>query len=257
MNTQLDNRMPLVSIITVSYNNVEYLKKTLTSISEQSYPNIECVIIDGESTDGSVEIIKDFSSTFYNSNKKNRSVKWLSEKDSGIYNAINKGLERCTGEVIGCLWDVFAEQTSLEDLIAEMMAKKADAVHSDLVYVDENGKVVRDWRTGQGRIIEGWMPGHPTLYIKRDVFLKYGKYREDLSSAADFEYMARIFKDETTKIAYLPKYTVRMFYGGYSTSNCNAYVRSIVQSYKALKINGYHFSALIVLKRIVKTLRQF
>ncbi len=245
----------IVSIITVNYNNLENLKKSLKSLMSQTYPRIESIIVDGGSTDGSVDYIKQFAHEFAENG--DRTCKWVSEPDEGLYYALNKGIEMATGDIVGCLWDEYCSVESLQKLVCQMESEDADGVHGDLVYVDENGKVVRDWKTGRGTIKGGWMPGHPTLLLKKEVYDKYGSYDTSYVSAADYEFMVRSLTDESVKIAYLPERVIRMAYGGLSTSSKKAYMRSILESHKALAKNKVRFPWLVIFKRILKTIGQF
>lgn len=245
---------PLVTIITVNYNNVVNLKKTLDSISNQTYPNVESVIIDGGSSDGSQELIKEFANGFA---KGFGRCKWISESDEGLYYALNKAFDIATGDIIGCLWDEFADQNSLEILIDTMLNENADGVHGDLLYMGSDGKVIRKWQMGKGKILDGWMPGHPTLYLKKEIYNNYGKYDTDFVTAADYEYMVRILHNEEVRLAYVPRVVVKMFYGGLSTSSHMAYVRSTLEAYVALRKNGIHHAFLVIIRRIIRTLKQF
>ena len=165
----------LVSVITVSYNSIDNLRKSLELLKRQDYPYIESIIIDGGSTDGTREYIEEFASEFKQTSEKvSRTCKWISEQDRGLYDAINKGIDMATGALIGCYWDMYANDHVISDMVGTIVCEKTDGVHGDLLYVDGNGKTVRKWRTGQGMIRQGWMPGHPTLYLKREVYETYG-----------------------------------------------------------------------------------
>lgn len=246
---------PSVSVITVSYNSGENLARSLDMLKAQDYPFIESIIVDGGSTDGSVDVIKEFAEAFENG--EGHTCKWVSEPDEGLYYALNKGLDMATGDIIGCYWDLYATEHSLSDLVDAIITQGKDGVHGDLVYMDENEKVVRDWRTGNGRIREGWMPGHPTLYLKREVYDRFGKYSTDLGLSADFEFMVRCLKDEEVELAYVPKLVIKMFYGGISHSDKRAYWNSIKEAYRALKMNDVHPALWIIILRTVRTVFQF
>lgn len=239
-----------VSIVTVTYNDAKNLKKTLKSLLKQDYREIESIIIDGGSSDNSVEIIKEFEKKFKGT------VKWVSEKDHGLYDAANKGIRMAEGEIIGCYWDEFASSDVISKIVAVMEKEKTDGVHGDLVYLKQ-GKVIRYWRMGKGRIKDGWMPAHPTLYLKKEVYQKYGLYKEKYKCSGDYEFMVRILKDETLRLSYLPEILIYMFYGGVSTSGVKAYQQSIQEGVLALKENHVRFPRIVTLKRILKTSIQF
>ncbi len=245
-----DKKRMKVSIVTVTYNDAKNLKKTLKSLLKQDYHEIESIIIDGGSSDNSVEIIKEFEKKF------NGTVKWVSEKDHGLYDAANKGIRMAEGEIIGCYWDEFASSDVIRKIVAVMEKEKTDGVHGDLVYLKQ-GKVIRHWKMGEGRIKDGWMPAHPTLYLKKEVYQKYGLYKEKYKCSGDYEFMVRILKDETIQLSYLPEILIHMFYGGVSTSGAKAYQQSIREGILALKENHIPFPRVVTLKRILKTSMQF
>jgi len=239
-----------VSCITITYNDSKHLAKTLNSLAEQDYEEIESIIVDGGSEDDTLEIIKEFKNRFRGE------VKWISEKDNGLYNALNKGIRMATGDIIGCCWDCFASTSVISEMVRKIEEDHSDGVHGDLVYCTED-KVKRVWKMGEGTMKQGWMPAHPTLYLKRSVYEKYGLYNESYKSAGDFEFMVRALYSGEVRLSYIPKVLVNMFYGGKSTSGFAAYKRSIKESYWALKENGVSDAALVVFKRIIRTLFQF
>ena len=248
----------VVSVITVSYNSINNLKISLELLKEQDYPFIESVIIDGGSTDGSKEYIEEFAHEFTCvTGECVRTCKWISEKDRGLYDAINKGIDRAEGDIIGCYWDMYASEHVISDLVDMITREGTDGAHGDLLYVDENGKTVRKWHMGCGNIRRGWMPGHPTLYLKRDVYEKYGRYSTEYSISSDFEFMVRCLKDDKVKLSYIPDVLVKMFYGGASNNSARAYLRSIRESHKALRDNNVKPACLIIFLRILRTLLQF
>ena len=160
-----------VSLILTTYNCKENLKKTLRSIEEQDYPNIEVIIKDGGSKDGTLEVIKAYSKQSHNQ------VKYVSKRDKGIYDAMNQGYGFSTGEIIAFFNEYFAETNAISKFVdaIERNASICIGAHADLVYADGE-KVVRHWKMGEGKISEGWMPGHPTLFLKREIYEKYGLY---------------------------------------------------------------------------------
>lgn len=240
-----------VSVVTISYNSKEQIKLTLEALKRQNYPLIESIIIDGGSTDGTIEVIKKFAKEFQGD------VKWVSEKDNGIYHAINKGIKMATGDIIGFCWDLFSNDQVLSTMIKKIEKEHTDGVHGDLVYVGKDGEVIRYWKMGEGIIQRGWMPAHPTLYLKKEIFERYGGFDEQYRCSGDFEFMVRILKDHSVQLSYIPEVVVRMFYGGVSTSGWKAYFLSIKESYLALRRNRIRFPILVIGLRIVKTSKQF
>ena len=242
--------MTKVSLVLTTFNSKELLKHTIESIKEQTYENIEIIIQDGLSTDGTLEIIKEYAD-------ENSNVNWVSEKDSGLYDAMNRGIKRATGDLIVCFNDLFATKDSVLDIVSTFEANPGVVgVHADLIY-EENGKIIRDWKMGEGRIIDGWLPAHPTMFLKKEIYEKYGLYDTSYKCSADYEYMLRFLCDENNRLAYLPKLVVRMFYGGTSTSGISGYWTSVWESYKALKKNKVKRAGYIIFRRILKVIRQF
>lgn len=239
-----------VSVVTVTYNDAENLAKTLEALLQQDYDNIESIIVDGGSTDNSVEIIKEFQKKFKGT------VKWKSEKDRGMFEAVNKGIKMATGDIIGCYWDVYASTDIITKMVTAIENDGTDGVHGDLLYMDGNN-VKRYWKMGQGKIQNGWMPGHPTLYLKKEVYEKYGLYSEKYKYSWDYEFIVRILNREEVKLSYIPEILIYMFYGGVSTNGFQAYKRSITDSIKSLQENQIPFPRIITLKRFIRTAFQF
>lgn len=242
--------MKKVSIITITYNDSAALRKTVNHIKEQDYPNIEYIIVDGGSTDDTLEVIKEAEMIF------GKRLRWISEKDKGIYDAINKGLKMATGDYIGLCYDEFTGNNVISKMVAVMEKEGTDGVHGDLNYMDGE-KIVRKWRNGQGNIRTGWMPGHPTLYLKKEVYDKYGFYKTDYRISADYEYMIRILKDGEVKLSYIPEVLIHMAHGGTSTNSLGAYLEGMKEGHRALRENGVKFAFVTDLLRILRVLRQF
>lgn len=247
--------MKKVSLILTTYNCREHLDTTLQSILEQDYPLIEVVIKDGGSTDGTQEVIRS-----YQDRLQGRLI-WVSEKDNGIYDAMNQGFQLSTGEVVAFFNDVFAGSTAVSELMRAIEDGGEDCLgaHADLVYMDEDGRVIRYWRMGKGRFVRGWMPGHPTLYLKRSVYEEKGLFRTDYKCSADYEFMIRVLYGREQRLAYVPEVLVKMFYGGTSTGNLKSYWISLKEGHDALRKNGISFltACWINLQRILRVLFQF
>lgn len=246
---------PKVSIITVTYNSEKFLADCISSVQMQKYPHIEHIIVDGKSQDGTVGIIRSFEAGI---------ARWVSESDKGMYDAINKGMQMATGDIIGILNsdDVLDNDHVISQIVREFEVNKADAVFGDLEYVaqDDLNKVLRIWK-GQPykreRFKLGWMPAHPTFYIRRNMVEKYGGYETHYFSAADYEFMARYLFHHRVSASYLPRLIVRMRVGGASNKNLKQRLRANRRDYLAMKRNKIPFAFVVsILKPLIK-LHQF
>jgi len=224
-----------VSIITVVYNNACVIKTAIESVLSQTYPKIEYIIIDGKSTEGTVEIIRAYG---------DKISKFISEPDNGMYDAMNKGIKLATGDIIGILNsdDIYKTNDAIEQVVDVFQRQNVQSVFADLVYVrSENlDKVVRYYDSGYfcpDRFAYGWMPAHPTFFVKKEVYEKYGYFKTDYQIAADFELTARFLKKYGITYAYLPKVLVKMRTGGVSNSLKSFYINSMEQL-RACKENG-------------------
>jgi glycosyltransferase involved in cell wall biosynthesis len=206
-----------VSIITVVYNNSRTIGKAIESVLAQDYPCIEHIIVDGRSADGTVEIIQSYEDCI---------SKFISEPDDGIYDAMNKGLKLATGEIIGILNsdDFYFNDGVISDIVREFDNTKVDIVYGDLFYVspDNLDKVVRYYsseKCSPDSFAWGWMPAHPTCFIRKSVYEKYGNFKTNYKIAADYEIMTRFMAKYRLPYSYLPKVMVKMRTGGISTRN--------------------------------------
>lgn len=242
--------MELVSLILTTFNCKSNLKKTLESIESQDYPHLEVVIKDGGSSDGTLDIIREYEKASH------FSVKWVSTADEGLYDAMNQGLFLSTGAAVLFFNDRFTGSNVITRCIRLMEQEKTDGVHGDLVYA-KDGAVKRYWKMGTGKIGSGWMPGHPTLFLRREIYERYGNYDSTYKCSADYEFMVRILKDGQVKLSYIPEILVEMYYGGTSNQSAGAYETSIKEAHRALAANGVPFSWWIVLLRTLRTVPQF
>ncbi|MCM1251884.1 MAG: glycosyltransferase [Clostridium sp.] len=244
--------MKKVSLLLTTYNSAQNLPITLGSIRNQTYENIEVIIVDGVSTDATISLIEQFAQDSA------LEVKWISEPDKGLYDAMNKAYRMCTGDIIAVCNDRLCEKNAVSLLVdaIDEAGEGCIGAHSDLIYVDGD-KVIRTWHMGQGNIRQGWMPGHPTLFLKREIYEKYGEYDITYRCAADYEFMVRFLKDEQNKLVYVPKVLISMFYGGTSNAGLRNYLVSFKEGYIALRTNGVKYPLLITLKRTWRVLRQF
>lgn len=226
-----------ISIITVTYNSAATLEETIQSVVQQDYPNIEYIVVDGKSTDDTLKIIERY---------KEKIAKIVSEKDAGLYDALNKGIELATGDVIGILHsDDFYMHPGVISAYAAVFAKEVcDAVYADLYYVDkeDTNKIVRKWKSGEfsagSSFVNGWMPPHPTFFVKRTIYQNYGNFNTSLKSAADYELMLRFIHKHNIRIAYLPEFTVKMRVGGKSNVSVQNRLAANLEDRKAWEING-------------------
>ncbi|MBD5444596.1 MAG: glycosyltransferase [Lachnospiraceae bacterium] len=241
-----------VSLLLTTYNSIENLPITFEGIQNQTYPHLQIIIVDGGSTDGTVALIEQFAGT------SGLEVRWISEPDRGLYDAMNKAYRMSDGDIIAVCNDFLCDKDAVT-LLVEAIEKTGDGcigAHADLRYANGD-KTVRSWHMGQGNIKQGWMPGHPTLFLKREIYEKYGEYDISYRCAADYEFMVRFLKDSENKLAYVPKVLISMFYGGTSNAGLSNYLVSFKEGYMALKKNGVKHPLIITLKRTWKVLRQF
>lgn len=241
-----------VCIITVVYNNVRRIERAINSVIRQTYKNIEYIVIDGGSTDGTVEVIKRYGNFISH---------WVSEPDKGVYDAFNKGIKLSTGDVIGFLNsdDFYANDTVIERVVNKFLESCADGVYGDLVYINSHGKVVRYWKAGgykKDLLKKGWMPPHPTFFLKREIYNKYGLYRTDMKISADYDMCLRLLWKADIRIAYLPEVLVIMEKGGLSNRSLLNMVKSLSEDYRAIRDNGVGGVGVLFLKRLTK-LNQF
>ena len=235
-----------VSIITATYHDADHLEQVIRQVKRQDYENLEYIVVDGASKDRTPQVLREAKEWFGDR------MKICSEPDHGIYDAIRMA----DGDVIGCCFDEFSTPCAVRKLVEAMEREQADGVHADLDYI-RDGKVVRKWRQGQGNLRFGWMPGHPTFYVRREVYERYGVYRTDYRISADYEFMVRCLKDGQIKLAYVPEVLIRMNYGGTSNQGLSAYLLSLKEGHRALRENGMRFAWVTDVCRTLRVLRQF
>ncbi len=248
--------MPLkISVITVVYNSVSTIEETLLSVAAQSYPDVEHIVIDGASTDGTVDIINQY---------RDKIAVFVSEPDHGIYDAMNKGLARATGDIVGLLNadDVYADDTVLTQVAHVFQAPAVDACHADLVYVDRNDptKVVRYWKSRpyeHGLFEKGWMPAHPTFFVRRSVYQRLGGFDLQFRLQADFDLTLRFLEINRIRSVYIPKIFVRMRMGGTTNASLGNVIRGNIEAYLACKKNGLSVTPFFVVRKIFSRIPQF
>ncbi|MDP3557955.1 MAG: glycosyltransferase family 2 protein [Bacteroidota bacterium] len=225
-----------ISIITITYNSALTLEQTILSVLNQTYQNIEYIIIDGGSTDGTLQVIEKY---------KSKLSKFISEKDEGLYDALNKGIDMATGDVIGILHsdDFYTDNSVIQNYVNAFIKNHSDAIYSDLFYVDKanTNKIIRKWKSGNHKpnsFLHGWMPPHPTVFIKKEVYQKYGKFNLDFKHSADYELMLRFIHKNKIKVNYLQEFTIKMRVGGQSNVSLNNRISANIEDRKAWKMNG-------------------
>ena len=236
-----------VSIITVSFNSAKTIADTIESALSQDFPEIEYIIVDGNSSDDTLKIIRRYE---------NRISKWISEKDQGMYDAMNKGIAMATGDVIGILNsdDVYMNNHVISDLMALLEKQKAQVVFADLILVDQNddNKVLRYYDSGHfhpDKFRYGWMPAHPTVFVRRELYQAVGPFSTTYQIAADYEMLIRMLAIQKAPYAYFPKPVVRMRSGGASTAGISRNWILNKEIVRACKENGiYSNMAMLLLK---------
>jgi glycosyltransferase involved in cell wall biosynthesis len=247
-----------ISIITVAYNSSLTIKDTFNSVLAQTYPDIEYIVVDGNSQDKTKDIIKTFEPLFVGR------MKWISEPDKGLYDAMNKGIRMSTGEVIGIINsdDLFCDDRAIEKVIRVFEQNKSlDSVYADLYYVAQNdtNKIVRHWLTGSQRKFKyGWHPAHPTFYVRREVYEKYGLFNLDFKLAADFEIMLRFLEKYKIATLYLREPLVKMRLGGETNKSYKNIFNQNVECVRAFVQNDLRVNRIMYpFFRIIPKLFQF
>lgn len=243
-----------ISIITVCYNRKNTIEKAMKSVFDQDYPDIEYIIVDGDSTDGTKEIIESY---------RDKISKYISEPDNGMYDAINKGLKLATGDVIGLMHsdDEFYDEKAVSRIVTRFKYDPSiEGVYGDGVYVsnDAQERMIRNRIGGafsRQRIKSGWLPLHPTVYLKRKIFAKYGLYNVDFKIASDTEFLLRYLYKYKVKMSYINSYIVKMRMGGMSTNFKRAF-EVLYEDYKIYKFHGLAPFLVVFLKKSI-ALKQY
>lgn len=245
-----------VSIITATYNSAASVESSLDSVFSQNHADIECIIIDGASTDDTLSIIAAFQ-------KKHTNIKVISEADQGIYDALNKGVKIATGDLIGFVHsdDMLASPYIISELVMVLKKNQASGIYGDLQYVSklDTSKVIRYWKSGifsKSLLKKGWMPPHPALFLKKEVYQKYGNFNLNYKIAADYDFMLRVLKDIDFTISYFPKVIVKMRIGGASNKSLKNIIQKIKEDYRAITSNKIGNWRTLILKNSSK-IKQF
>ncbi len=244
-----------ITIITVCRNCQETIEQTICSVLAQEGIELEFILIDGLSTDNTLKIVEKY---------KDRIGKIVSEKDQGMYDALNKGIALATGEVIGMLHadDFYASSDILSAVVKTFELSGSDAVYGDLQYVGKlfPDKVIRNWISGpyrEGLFLRGWMPPHPAFFVRKSCYLQYGQFNTLFKTAADYELMLRFIQKHKIKIEYLPRVLVKMRVGGKSNVSIANRIRANQEDRLAWKINGLRPGILTLTMKPFSKLKQF
>ncbi len=241
---------PILSIITITYNSAKTLPHTIDSIRSQTYRDVEYIVVDGGSTDGTLDIIEANSDLV---------SKWVSEPDGGIYDAINKGIAMATGDYVGLLHadDMMADTNVLKSIHRAIDQHHPDALYGDLDYIaaDNSGRVIRRWISSPfnpSMLKRGWMPPHPTLYVRREWFNRIGNYNRQMKIAADYDFVLRLFSRPELQTIYLPQCLVKMRVGGASNRSIQNILIKMKEDYQAIKNNQIGGMATLLVKNFSK-----
>jgi len=244
-----------VTIITVTLNSDKFLEDCIKSVLGQTYQDIEYIIVDGKSSDNTVSIIRKYESNI---------TKWVSEKDTGMFDALNKGMALASGDIIGVLHsdDVFNSKDVVEKVVNAFIEQQVDSLYGDLEYVypEDTDKIYRIWKGkpfDRKLFNSGWMPAHPTFYFKKELVSKYGGYVTHYFSSSDYELMARYLYKNKVSSYYLPMLITRMRRGGLSNNSLFKRLRANRRDYLAMKVNGIPFSFFVSILKPLSKLHQY
>lgn len=236
-----------VSVITVTYNSVNTIADTIQSVLRQTYKDIEYIVVDGGSTDGTQSVIKKFEPRFLGK------LKWISEKDSGIYDAMNKGIRMATGDIVGILNsdDYYTSDDVVAKFVTVFFDRDIDAIYGDIHFI-HNGLPDKIVRYYSSRLFSpfwlrfGFMPAHPSFYVRREIYNKYGYYHTDYKIGSDFEMMVRLFYKYKIRGKYIHQDFVTMRIGGVSNRNIHSRIILINEDVRACRENGIYSNKLMV-----------
>lgn len=244
-----------ISIITIAYNSEETIEDTIKSVLAQSHEDLEYILVDGASKDGTMDIVNKY---------KSRISTIISEPDKGIYDAMNKGVLAASGAVIGILNsdDFYADDDVLKDVNAKFEKSPIEGLYADLVYVDRNDpqRIIRNWKSGEyqhGQFRKGWMPPHPTFFVKKACYDRLGIYNTSLRSAADYELMLRFIHKEEIKLAYLPRIITKMRVGGQSNVSLKNRIKANKEDRKAWEMNGLKPGLFTLIRKPLSKIKQY
>jgi len=243
----------IISLITVCYNAESTIDRCINSVLAQNNKNLQFIIIDGCSTDNTLKIINQYQQHI---------SLLLSEPDKGIYDAINKGIKLADGQIIGLLNadDYFADENILSDVAIAFKEHNVSIIYGDIDYVNQQGKITRQWRSGlyrEGLFNWGWMPPHPTFYCRKSLFYQLGFYSLEYGTAADYELMLRFMHRNKTKAFYVEKIMVKMQTGGASNKNLGNRIRAFFSDFRAMKKNNILLPLVALVFKPVRKISQY
>ena len=244
-----------ISIITATYNSAVTIESSLLSIINQDYQNKEIIIVDGGSTDETLSIIEKYKSSVSHI---------ISEKDEGIYDALNKGIDIATGDVIAILHsdDFYIHNQVLSNVIQTFITANCDSVYGNLMYIDKYDitRIIRKWISGNykhGKFVQGWMPPHPAFFVKKQCYDRYGKFNLSLRSSADYELMLRFLHKHKISTVYLNEFLVKMRVGGQSNASLINRIKANREDKLAWKLNGLKPAFYTLFLKPIRKLIQF
>ena len=245
-----------ISIITATFNSGKFIESCIKSILKQNYKKFEIIIIDGLSTDSTIKKIKKLLD-------KHNNIKFFSEKDLGIYHALNKGIEKANGDIIGFVHsdDLLYNKNVLSNIIDVFKNSNIDGVYGDLQYVEKQNtnKVIRYWKSKDFKpnlINKGWTPPHPTLYLRKKVYEKHGLFDLNYKISSDYDFMTKIFMDNTFNFKYIPEVITKMRVGGISNKNIKNILIKSLEDYKVIYKNGSG-GIITLLRKNTSKIKQF
>lgn len=243
-----------ISIITVTYNNQKYISECIESVLNQTHQDIEYIVIDGASTDGTLDVINNY---------KDKMFKVVSEPDKGIYDAINKGIHLATGDIVGILNsdDTYASDMVLEKVNSAFEDSGAQSCYGDLVYVSQDkSRIIRYWKSGEYSkelIMKGWMPPHPTFFVKRVIYDRLGRFNTDFKIAADYDLILRFMAKGGITTFYVPEVLVNMRIGGHSNRSIKNIALKMKEDWSIMKSNGLTNPTIALLYKNFSKVGQF
>lgn len=246
-----------VTLITASYNSAITIDSCIQSVLEQDYDDIEYIIVDGASTDNTQEVLKE-------KQKQNASIQYISEPDEGIYDALNKGIAISSGEIIGFVHsdDFLAHPSIISNIVAKFKNGDYAGVYGNLLYVDRKNtnKVIRNWysKTFNIKLLErGWMPAHPTLFLKKEVYKECGNFDKSYKIAADYDFMLRVLRKSNYKFGFLPQVVTKMRMGGESNKKIANILKKSQEDFRVMKANDIRNPYAALFLKNVSKLKQF
>lgn len=245
-----------ISVITITYNSQFTVEDTIKSVLSQDYNDLEYIIVDGLSKDKTMEVVNRY---------RDRISKVVSEKDKGLYDALNKGIALATGDIIGMLHsdDIYADERVLSRIADEFKKHiETQAVYGDLVFVNrsDTNKIMRTWTAGEyseDAFLQGWMPPHPTFYLRKECYNKYGIFNTSLKLSADYELMLRMIHKNKVRVRYIPQTLIKMRMGGVSNVSFFVKLKANLEDKLAWKLNDIKPGKFTLLKKPLHKLKQY